>query len=326
MQTRRQFLALAGASPAVGIALCMPAYSQSWPQRPVKVIVAFAPGGNSDAVTRIACQRLSEAFGQTFVIENRGGSGGAIGAEMAARAAPDGYTLFMGVTSPMAVTPAMQKVRYDPIKDFVAISNVGVNPLVLTVNSKLPVKSVADFVAYTRARPGKVTFGSGGVGTINHLSMTLFAKRAGVNMIHVPYKGGGPAMIDLIGGQIDSMFANLSDAIGQPDSDQVRMIAVSSVKRTSQIPNIPTVSESGYPGFKTEAWNGLVAPAGTPREIINQIAVEVARAAKDPEFINRLARIGVTTIGDTPEEFAATIKEDVTQWAEAVKIAGLHSP
>ena len=203
MQTRRQFLALVGTTPAVGIALSVPAYAQSWPQRPVKVIVAFAPGGNSDAVTRIASQRLSEAFGQTFVVENRGGSGGAIGAEAAARAAPDGYTLFMGVTSPMAVTPAMQKVRYDPIKDFVAISNVGVNPLVLTVNAKLPVKSVADFVAYTRARPGKVTFGSGGVGTINHLSMTLFAKRAGINLIHVPYKGGGPAMIDLIGGQIE---------------------------------------------------------------------------------------------------------------------------
>jgi len=324
MKTRREFLALAGLIPAGVVGLSSRAHSQAWPQRPVKVIVAFAPGGNSDAVTRIACQWLSEAFGQTFVIENRGGSGGAIGAELAARSAPDGYTLFMGVTSPMAVTPAMQKVRYDPIKDFVAISNVGVNPLSLTVNAKLPIKNVAEFVAYARARPGKVTFGSGGVGTINHLSMTLFAKRAGLDMIHVPYKGGGPAMIDLIGGQIDSMFANLSDAIGQPGGEQVRILAVSSLKRTPQIPDIPTVSELGYKGFKTEAWNGLVAPAGTPREIVYQIAAEVARAAKDPDFINRLARIGVTTIGDTPEEFAATIQQDVALWAEAVKMAGIQ--
>jgi tripartite-type tricarboxylate transporter receptor subunit TctC len=323
MQTRRRFLTLAVTTTAIGIGLSAPAHSQAWPQRPVKVIVAFAPGGNSDSIARIVCQRLSEVFGQTFVIENRGGSGGSIGAEAAARAAPDGYTLFMGVSSPMAVTPAMQKVRYDPIKDFVAISNVGTNPLVLSVNAKSPIKNVADFVANARAHPGKVTFGSGGVGTINHLSMTLFAKHANLNLVHVPYKGGGPAMIDLIGGQIDAMFANLSDAIGQPD-DKLRMLAVSSVKRVSQVPNIPSVSESGYSGFKTETWNGLVAPTGTPKEIVNRIAAEVARAAKDPEFIKRLSRIGVTAIGDTPAEFAATIKEDVAQWAEAVKIAGLQ--
>jgi tripartite-type tricarboxylate transporter receptor subunit TctC len=290
----------------------------------VRVIVAFAPGGNSDAIARLICQRLGAAFGQSFFIENRGGSGGAIGAEAAARSAPDGYTLFMAVTSPMAVTPAMQKVNYDPINDFVAISNVGVNPLVLTVNSKLPVANVADFVAYARTLQGKITFGSGGVGTINHLSMTLFAKRAGLDLIHVPYKGGGPAMIDLIGGQIEAMFANLSDALGQPEGGQTRMLAVSSLKRVPQIPNIPTVIESGYAGFKTDAWNGMVAPAGTPKEVISRIAAEIARAAKDPEFSDRLARIGVTAIGDTSQEFAATIKEDVAQWAEAVRIAGLE--
>ena len=323
MQTRRQFLTSAAIVAAVGTGVSTSAYSQAWPQRPVKVIVAFAPGGNSDSIARIVCQRLSEIFGQSFVIENRGGSGGSIGAEAAARAAPDGYTLFMGVSSPMAVTPAMQKVRYDPIKDFVAISNVGTNPLVLSVNAKSPIKNIAEFVAYARSRPGKITFGSGGVGTINHLSMTLFAKRASLQVVHVPYKGGGPAMIDLIGGQIDAMFANLSDAIGQPD-DKLRMLAVSSVKRVSQVPNIPSVSESGYSGFKTETWNGLVAPAGTPQEIVDKLAAAVARASKEPEYIQRLSRIGVTAVGDTPQEFAATIKEDVAQWAEAVKIAGLH--
>jgi tripartite-type tricarboxylate transporter receptor subunit TctC len=225
----------------------------------------------------------------------------------------------------MAVTPAMTRVRYDPIMDFVAISNVGSNPLVLTVSSELPAKSIAEFIAYVRARPGKITFGSGGVGTINHLSMTLFAKRADLDMIHVPYRGGGPAMLDLISGQINSMFANSSDALKQADSGKVRMLAISSLKRAAEAPSIPTVNESGFEGFNTEVWNGLVAPAGTPADIINRIAAEVARAARDPEFVEQLSNIGVTAVGNTPEEFASTIKQDVALWAEAAKIAGLQA-
>jgi tripartite-type tricarboxylate transporter receptor subunit TctC len=324
MQTRRRFLEGALGSTAIGLNVSLSAHAQAWPERPVRVIVAFAPGGNSDSIARIICQRLGKAFGQSFFIENRGGNGGALGGEAAAHAAPDGYTLFMAVSSPMAVTPAIWKVRYDPIKDFTAISNVGSNPLVLTVNHELPVKSVADFVAYARARPGKLTFGSGGVGTINHLSMTLFAKRAGLDLIHVPYKGGGPAMIDLISGQINSMFANVSDALKQADSGKVRMLAVSSLQRIPEAPDVPTVSESGYAGFNTVTWNGLVAPAGTPKQIVDRIAAEVARAARDPEIIEQLSNIGVTAVGDTPEEFAATIREDVALWAEVVKIAGLQ--
>ena len=240
-----------------------------------------------------------------------------------ARSAPDGYTLFVAATPQMAVTPAIQMVSYDPIKDFAPISNVGSNPFVLTVNAKLPIKNLADFVAYVRARPGKVTFGSGGVGTLNHLSMTLFAKRAGIELIHVPYKGGGPAMTDLVGGQINAMFANLSDALGQAGAGTVRLLAVSSDKRVVQAPEVPTVSESGYANFRTITSNGLVAPAGTPKEIIARIAAEVARAAKDPAFIKLLANIGVAAIGDTPEEYDATLREDVAQWAEAVNLAGM---
>jgi tripartite-type tricarboxylate transporter receptor subunit TctC len=325
MQSRRRFLELAAGTAAVGLRLDTPAFCQTWPEHPVKVIVAFAPGGNSDSIARIACQRLGRALGQSFFIENRGGNGGALGAEAAARAAPDGYTLFMAVSSPMAVTPAMMRVRYDPIRDFVAISNIGSNPVVLTVNSELPAKSIAEFIAYVRARPGKITFGSGGVGTINHLSMTLFAKRAGLDMIHVPYRGGGPAMIDLISGQLNSMFANSSDVLKQADTGKVRMLAISSLKRAAEAPSIPTVSESGFEGFNTEVWNGLVAPAGTPAEIVNRIAAEVARAAKEPEFVEQLSNIGVTAVGDTPTEFASTIKRDVALWAEAVNIAGLQA-
>ena len=321
MQTRRQFIASVAAVAAVGPAA--PAFAQSWPQRPVKVVVAFAPGGNSDSIARIACQRLSDVFGQTFVIENRPGAGGALGAEAVARAAPDGYTLFSAATPQIAITPALQKVPYDPIKDFAPISNVGSNPFVLSVNAKLPIKSVAEFIAYVKARPGQVTFGSGGVGTLNHLSMTLFAKLAGIDMTHVPYKGGGPAMADLVAGHINAMFANLSDALGQAGAGTIRPLAVSSDKRAKQIPNVPTVIEAGFPTFKTTTWNGLVAPAGTPKEIVTRIAAEVARASKEPAYIGRLAHIGVDAIGDTPEEFAATIAADVVFWGDAVKAAGL---
>lgn len=321
MQSRRQFLGSAAAIAALGP--IAPASAQSWPQRPVKVVVAFAPGGNSDSIARVACQRLSEVFGQTFVIENRPGGGGTIGAEAVARATPDGYTLFAAATPQMSITPWLQKVPYDPVKDFAAISNVGSNPFVLSVNAKLPIKSVSEFIAYVRERPGKMTFGSGGVGTLNHLSMTLFAKLAGIDITHVPYKGGGPAMADLVAGHINAMFANLSDALGQGGAGTIRLLAVSSEKRAKQLPDIPTVIESGFPTFKTTTWNGLVAPVGTPKEIIATIAAEVARASKDPAYVARLTHIGVDAIGDTPEEFAATIAADLAFWGEAVKAAGL---
>src|SRR5262245_27450789 len=280
MPTRRQFLSSAAALAAAGAT--SPAVAQAYPQRPVRVIVAFAPGGNSDSIARIACQRLSDTLGQSFVVENRGGAGGTIGASEAARAAPDGYTLFAAATPQMAITPHMQKVAYDPLKDFAPITNVGSNPFVLSVNAKLPIKSVADFVDYVRKRPGQVTFGSGGVGTLNHLSMMLFAKLAGIDITHVPYKGGGPAMADLIAGHINAMFANLSDALGQAGAGTIRLLAVSSEKRAKQIPDVPTVIESGFPTFKTTTWNGLVAPLGTPKDIIARIAAEVARASHDP--------------------------------------------
>lgn len=325
VQTRRHFVISTAAMAALGpiSGAFGQSSSQSWPQRPVKVVVAFAPGGNSDSIARIACQRLSDVFGQTFVIENRPGAGGALAAEMVARSPADGYTLFSAATPQIAITPALQKVPYDPIKDFTPISNVGSNPFVLSVNAKLPIESVADFIAYVRARPGQVTFGSGGVGTLNHLSMTLFAKLASIDITHVPYKGGGPAMADLVAGHIQAMFANLSDALGQAGAGTIRLLAVSTDKRARQIPDVPTVIEHGFPTFKTTTWNGLVAPAGTPKEIVARIAVEVARASKEPKYIERLAHIGVDAIGDTPEAFAATIAADVAFWGEAVKAAGL---
>lgn len=283
----------------------------------------FAPGGNSDGMGRLIAQHISESLGQQVVVDNRPGGMGAVAAEAVARAPADGYTLFWSALPHLAIFPAMTKVNYDPVKDFAPISNVGTNPFVLVVNPSLPVATLKEFVAYVGSRPGKLAYASGGTGTLTHLSMVLLMKRANLDMIHVPYKGGGPAMADVIGGQVEVYFANLSEAIPQARAGTVRAIAVSSATRVKQLPDVPTVGESGYPGFQTITWNGLLAPAGTPVEIVDKLANEVAIAVRNPAVIERLAGYGVDPVGDTPAQFAATIAADIQQWADAVKIAGL---
>ena len=307
------------------IALAMPAHAQAWPQKPVVIIVPFAAGGNTDGIARMTAQRLGDAFGQQFVVENRGGAGGATAAEMAARAEPNGYTLFMAALPVIAIVPAMTKTRFNPTKDFAPISNIGTNPFVLVVNKDLPARNLAEFVAYVRARANTLSYASAGVGSLNHLSMALFLKVADLQMIHVGYKGNGPALSDVIAGHVPAMFSNLSDALPHVSSGSIRLLAVSSDKRVPQIPDVPTVSESGYPQFKTLTWNGLMAPSGTPRDIIDKIAGELARAVKDPGFVERLSRYGVDPLGNSPEEFAAMIASDIALWGDAVNAAGVKS-
>jgi tripartite-type tricarboxylate transporter receptor subunit TctC len=320
MTTRRLFLARAAALAALGRA--KPACAQAWPQKPVRVVVPFPPGGNTDAIARVIGQHLGERLGQQFVVENKGGGMGAIAAQEVARSAADGYTLFFPALPQIAIFPAMTKVTYDPVKDFAPISNVGTNPFVLVVHPGVPVKTLTEFVDYVRAQPGKLAHASGGTGTLSHLSMVLLAKRAGLDMVHVPYKGGGPAMADLIAGHVTIYFGNLSEIIAPARSGVLRALAVSGDKRVQQLPDVPTVAESGYPGFRTVTWNGLMAPAGTPREIVDKLAAEVARAVKQPAVIERLATFGVEPLGDRPDQFAATIAADIPMWAEAVKISG----
>jgi tripartite-type tricarboxylate transporter receptor subunit TctC len=218
----------------------------------------------------------------------------------------------------------MQATRYDPLKDFAPISIVGSNPFVLCVNPKLPVHTLAEFVAYVKERPGQLAFGSGGIGNGTHLSMVYFLKLAGLDMIHVPYKGGAPAMADLVAGHVVANFASSSDALPQVKAGTVRAIAVSGGTRSSKIPDVPTVSELGYPTFKTITWNGLMAPAQTPKEIVDRIAAEVARAVKEPAVIEHMGNQGIDPVGNTPEEFAAAIKADVALWTEAVNAAGVR--
>jgi tripartite-type tricarboxylate transporter receptor subunit TctC len=320
MQTRRLFLALFAF--ATMLSLSAPARSQAWPQRPVKIIAPNAAGGITDGVTRIVAQRLGEVFGQQFVIENRAGASGAIGAEAAARAPADGYTLFMASLPVIAIVPATLSARYDPVKDFAPISLVSSSPSALVVHASLPVKTLAEFVAYVRARPQALSYSSGGVATYGNLSMVMFLKRAGLDMVHVPYQSGAPAMAAVVGGQVPAHLASLPDALPQAESGHVRLLAVTSEKRARQIPGVPTISESGFPGFKAATWNGLVAPAGTPRDIIDRIAAEVARGAKDPKVIERFVSFGVDPVSSSPEGFAAMIAEEIPLWAEAVKTAG----
>ena len=305
--------------------LAMPAHAQAWPQKPVVIIVPFAAGGNTDGIARMTAQRLGDAFGQQFVVENRGGAGGATAAEMAARAEPNGYTLFMAALPVMAIVPAMTKTRFNPTKDFAPISNIGTNPFVLVVNKDVPARNLAEFIAYVRARPDALSYASAGAGSLNHLSMALFLKVADLQMIHVGYKGNGPALSDVIAGHVPAMFSNLSDALPHAAGGSIRLLAVSSDKRVPQIPDVPTVAESGYPQFKTMTWNGLMAPAGTPRDIIDKVAGELARAVKDPGFVERLSRYGVDPLGNSPEEFAAMIASDIALWGDAVTAAGVKN-
>ena len=299
------------------------AHAQDWPQRPVRILVPYAPGGNSDGIARIVAQRLGERLGQAFIIENKVGANGAIAADTTIRSAPDGYTLMWAVTPPMAVTPAMTKVAYDPIKDFAPISIVGSNAFVLLVNKDFPPTNVADFISYVRAQKEKMAYAEGSAGSLTHLAMALFLKRADLDMTNVSYRGNAPALTDVMAGHLQMMFSNVSDALPQAQAGAVRLLAVSSAQRAPQIPNVPTVAESGFPGFNVLTWNGLVAPAGTPKPIVDLLAREIAAAVKDPKFIERLETYGVDPVGNTPEEFARVIATDVALWSDAVKMTGL---
>ena len=288
------------------------ALAQGWPQKPIKVIVPFPPGGVTDTLARITADWLTQRLGQPVVADNRPGASGAIAADLVARAEPDGYTLFSAATPQLAVVPHVQKITYDPIKDFAPISIVGTNAFALGCNAeKTPAKTLAEFVDYVRARPGQLNYGSPGVGSIGHLTMALFLARAGLKMEAVIYKGGGPAMADVVAGHVNCYFGNYNEILPHAGSGRVRVLAISGEKRARQLPDVPTVAEQGYPGFRTETWNGYVAPAGTPHEIVERIAREIAAGCKDANFVARLDKIGVDAICSTPEQFAQAIRDDL---------------
>jgi tripartite-type tricarboxylate transporter receptor subunit TctC len=296
-----------------------------WPDKPVRIIFPYAAGSTGDATARLIARHLSDVFGQPFIVENRVGANGVIGTEAVARAAPDGYTLLWAVTPQIAIAPVMAKVPYDPAADFVPISAVSTNRFALLVNAKLPVKTVPEFINYVRAQPKGFTYAEGGAGSITHLSMVRFLDRAGLKGTNVSYKGTAPALTDVVAGHLPAMFALFGDALSPAESGAIRLLAVSSEKRSAQAPNVPSIAESGFPGFNTTSWWGLMAPARTPAPVLEKIAAQVRKATEDPKIVEQLNTFGVDPVGNSPAEFSAMISADIELWARAVKIAGLQA-
>jgi tripartite-type tricarboxylate transporter receptor subunit TctC len=300
------------------------AQAQSWPQRPLKLLVPFAAGGNIDVMGRLMAARLSETIGQQVVVENRVGGNGIVATEAVARSAPDGYTLLWASTSVVAIVPAAAKVSYDPVKDFTPIGAMTAGPQVLLVNSAVPAKNVQEFVAWVKAQTAKVAYaGGGGPASASNLIMSLFQKRADIAMTNVSYRGTAPALTDVIAGHIPTMFIPVSEAYAQANNPNIRLLAVSSAKRSMMLSNVPTIAESGYPGFDAVSWTGMMAPAGTPKEIVDKLGAEMAKAVKDPKFVEQIVKAGNDPLGYGPGEFAKLIATEIPAWAEAVKNAGV---
>jgi tripartite-type tricarboxylate transporter receptor subunit TctC len=296
----------------------------TYPDRPIKIVVGFAAGGGTDVAARILAQKLAEGLNQSVVVENRPGASGLIGADAVAKSAPDGYTLMMGTQTTLAVAPILYpKNAIDPTREFVGIGLSGISPLVLTVNPSLPVTSVAELIALAKQKPGAINFGSGGVGTTPHMAGELFAYTAGIKMVHVAYRGEAPGLNDLIGGQLQVMFPNLSACIGNVRAGTLRALAVTSKERSTSAPDIPTIAESGIPDFEAATWFGLVAPAGTPRDILVKLNAIVKRMGGEPDVQKRFAELGMMTSSSSPEELDAYIKSETAKWAKVIKDAGI---
>jgi len=298
-------------------------HAQTWPQKPVKVIVPFPPGGVTDSLARITADWLTHRLGQPVIAENRPGASGAIAAELVARAEPDGYTLFSAATPQLAIVPHVQKINYDPVKDFAPISIVGTNPFALGCNQKIAASSLKQLVDYARAHPGELSYASPGSGSVGHLTMELFLARAGLKMEAVLYKGGGPAIADVVAGHVPCYFGNLNEILPHAGGGKINVLAVSGETRAPQLPQVPTVAEQGYPGFRTITWNGYVAPAATPKSIVERVAREIAAGCKDAAFTARLEKIGVDPVCGTPAAFERAVRDDLALWKEAVQAAGL---
>ena len=296
------------------------AYSQAWPTKTVTIIVPFPPGGNTDTMARILAQKFTERFGQNFIVENRVGASGSIGTTAVARAAPDGYTLMFGAFQQISVLPYTEKVSYDPKADLAYISIFGEGPFVLGVNTSVPVKTLQEFIAYAKAHPGEMSYASGGVYSGAHLVPALFFAKAGISLNHVPYRGGGPAIADLLGNHVQAYFGNASELIPIGTDPHVRLLATSSEKRMEQLPDVPTVNEL-FPGFVMSAWNGLMAPAKTPQDILDKLEKATIDAARDPQVTKILGNLGIGTVGSTSKEFVARIARENDLLQEAIKAA-----
>ena len=300
-----------------------PAAQTNYPEKPIRMVVGFPPGGAPDTVARLLGQKLAEALGKPIVVDNATGAAGNIAAERLAKAAPDGYTLGLLVNGQLVINPGLYKLPFDSVKDFAPISQLTVTPNMLVVHNAVPATNVQELINLAKARPGELTFASGGTGTGNHIAAELMKSVAGVDIRHIPYKGVLAAVPDLLGGRVTMMFSPLPVVLPLVHEGKLRAIAVTSLTRSSTAPELPTIAESGYPGFEVTIWYGLLAPAGTPPAIIRRLHLETVKALAQPDLRAKLADLGLEPIGNSPDEFAAIIKSEIPKWGKVIKDAGI---
>jgi len=299
------------------------ARAQPYPSKPIRFVVPYPAGGPLDTVARLLGQKVGESTKQPVVVDNKPGAGGNIGADAVAKSPPDGYTILMGAVATHAINPTLYaSIPYDAAKDFIAVTQVASTPNVLVVNPAVPANNVREFIAYAKANPGKLNFGSGSTGSAGHLAGELFKTMAGVEMTHVPYKGAAPAMNDLMGGQIQLMFDNLASSLGQVKAGRIKALAVTTAKRTPLAPDLPTIAESGLAGFDISTWFGIFVPAGTPRDVVAKLHTEFAAALAMPDVRERMLALGAEPVGSSPGEFAAYIRAEADKYARVIKASG----
>lgn len=298
--------------------------AQSYPDRPIRLIAPFVPGGPTDIVARVVAQKLGENVRQTVVVDNRGGAGGSVGMQIAANSAPDGYTIVLGSSGNLAVNPALDsKLPYHPLRDFQPLTQTTSGPQVLVVPNSLAVKTLQDFIVLAKAKPGQLNYASGGTGTTTHLGPELFKLAAGINLVHVPYKGTGQALTDVISGQVQMMMSSALPAIPHLKAGRLRGLAVTSAKRASVAPDLPTMAEAGLPGFETTSWHGMLVPTKTPKSISGRVHAELVKALTQADVKEKFAGLGMDVVANRPEEFTAYIRSESEKWAKVIKTIGL---
>jgi len=298
------------------------ASAQSWPDKPIRVILSVPAGATPDVTARLVTPGLSQQLGQPLVVDNRGGAGGLIGAEIVAKSAPDGYTLFISSPGALTILPHLRKVPYDTLRDFTPVSLISVGPFVLITHPSVPVKSVKELIALARAQPGKLNYASAGNGVANHLAMELFKQMAGVDITHVPYKGAPQAVTDVLAGHMNMMFNSIAPIVAHIRAGRVRVLGVASSKRSPQLADVPTIGEAGVPGYEAENWFGMFAPARTPKRIVARLNEAVVKVVRSPEIQTQFSVLGADAIGNSPEEFAAFVRRDMEKYARVVKLSG----
>jgi tripartite-type tricarboxylate transporter receptor subunit TctC len=310
---------------AAGVLVVPLAAAQDYPNRPLRIVVPFAPGGVADNSARVIADKLGQRLGQQVLVENRAGASGNIGSEQVAKAAPDGYTLLLGFDGTLVVNPhTFAKMPFDTLRDFAPVTKLGDAILILVAHPSVPAKNVAELVAYSKTQPGGLAYGSSGTGGTPHLAGELLKQRTGANLVHVPYKGGGQAIVDVVGGQIPLTYTAIATAQQYVKNGRLKGVATSSEKRSASLPDVPTFIESGVPGFVVSSWTGIMAPAGTPKPIVDRLQKELAAVLADPDVRARYEVLGIEPVGNTPEQFTEQIRADLARWEKVVKQAGIR--